>query len=187
MKITQARVKELFDYNPETGECIRKAMPNRASAAKRLIGKPAGYMSNQGYYNVKVDGRCYRLHRLIWLWVYGYLPEGDLDHINRIRSDNRISNLRESSRSCNVFNSKKRSDSSAAVRGVCERKEVILGMRYIAYVGIQGRMAVQLRTNDFTEAVAHRLAAEQCLGVSSADGIETEAAAHMSRYLESCV
>lgn len=183
MKLTHARVKELFDYDPETGEL--SYLKNR-NGSQRSVTKRAGYRSNQGYLDIKVDGKSYRLHRVVWLWVHGYFPEGDLDHINRVRDDNRLSNLRESSRSCNVFNSKKRADSPALIRGVCECRDTITEPKFLAYIGLNRKVNGLMRTSDFTEAVAHRFAAEQCLGVSSADEIETEAAAYMRRYLESC-
>jgi hypothetical protein len=57
-------------------------------------------------------------HRLAWLWVYGEWPTEDLDHINRNREDNRISNLRLASRSENMANTCGRKDNALACRGV---------------------------------------------------------------------
>ena len=186
MRLTQDRVRELFDYDPETGTLTRIALPGRWCKTVQTSRRPAGYMSNQGYYNVKIDGKSYRAHRVIWLWVYGYFPEGDLDHINRVRSDNRLSNLRESSRSCNVFNSNKRTDSEVKVRGVAERRDRAGGVRYTATIGVRGVSVRQVTTEDFIEAVAHRLAAEQCLGVYELAGIDTDASSYIKEYLRAC-
>lgn len=53
---------------------------------------------------ISVDKQIYRAHRLAWLYMYERWPKGDTDHINRIRSDNRLANLREASRGENMSN-----------------------------------------------------------------------------------
>jgi hypothetical protein len=111
--LTQARVRELFDYR-EDGELIRKV--NVARCAR--IGDVAGYLNNIGYKVTKVDGKSYLNHRLIWLWHHGYLPEHGLDHIDRNKVNNRIENLREVSHSCNMRNCKIAKNNSSGVTGV---------------------------------------------------------------------
>jgi hypothetical protein len=54
-----------------------------------------------GYVQIKISGKLYHAHRLAWLYVYGYMPEKEIDHINRIRDDNRIANLREATSQLN--------------------------------------------------------------------------------------
>jgi hypothetical protein len=71
-----------------------------------------------GYMQLGLHGKNYFIHRLAWFYVYGYFPEGDIDHINRERADNRIANLREVSRSCNVKNAPVRKDCKSGIRGV---------------------------------------------------------------------
>ena len=82
--ITQTALKKIFFINPETGEC------------RRLDGRPTGSRSQKGYLRTSITGREYRIHRLVWLWVHGEHPrEGmTIDHINGVKTDNRISNLR---------------------------------------------------------------------------------------------
>lgn len=82
--ITQAELKKLFFINPETGEC------------RRRDGRKTGSLTQKGYLRTNVLGREYRVHRLIWLWVHGEHPPENMtiDHINGVKTDNRIGNLR---------------------------------------------------------------------------------------------
>jgi hypothetical protein len=111
--LTQARVRELFDYR-EDGELIRKV---RTSSRAR-VGDVAGCPDGHGYKVTRVEDKLYSNHRLIWLLHHGYFPEHQIDHINRIRTDNRIENLREVSQVCNSRNCKQRTDCSSGVTGV---------------------------------------------------------------------
>ncbi len=166
-EVSYERVRELFDYNPETGEVTRlkTTKPSTGQSVRsKLVGKVVRSMS-KGYLNVKIDGYPYRLHRIIWLWYYGSFPEHDIDHINRDRADNRIDNLREVSRPCNVHNGKVRSDTSTGITGVSkstDRKGRVIFRSHIEYKG-RVKHNFLIDSYDFVEAVAHRLAAEQCL------------------------
>lgn len=64
-----------------------------------------GSKDKDGYVILKIKGRQYKAHRLIFAMFNGRLPKEEIDHINRNRSDNRIENLRECNRSENVMNS----------------------------------------------------------------------------------
>jgi len=109
-------VRELFNYDPETGRLTHKA---RRKAVK--LGRQVGCPDNYGYLvaSVTTHGkkRTYKVHRLIWLYVYGTWPEGVIDHINGDRSDNRLSNLRDVSPQRN-------SQNSLAGRGVSQYRGV---------------------------------------------------------------
>jgi hypothetical protein len=83
-------VRDLLDYDPETG-----IVTYRKDYYKCRKGSTAGYRTDRGYLRIKIEGKHYRLHRVIWLWMYGTFPENTIDHINRVKSDNRISNLRD--------------------------------------------------------------------------------------------
>lgn len=69
------------------------------------VGDRAGSFLIDGYRQVRVKGKQYREHHLVWLWHHGYLPK-ELDHINCVRDDNRIENLRECTRAQNMQNRK---------------------------------------------------------------------------------
>lgn len=82
--ITKDNVKELFDYDQNTGNLIR-----------RSTGRKADSPQSKGYLKVNYKGAIYASHRIVWLWNYGAWPEDDIDHINHVRTDNRIANLRD--------------------------------------------------------------------------------------------
>jgi hypothetical protein len=98
--VTQNRLKELLNYSVETGLFKWKIAHSRRVHA----GDVAGSLSPKGYILIGVDGCVYRAHRLAWLYVYGEFPKLYIDHINRIKTDNRIENLRDVSISVNNEN-----------------------------------------------------------------------------------
>ena len=98
--LTQARLKELLHYDPETGTFTWRL--RRGPAAP---GASAGTLHRRtGYLVIKVDGRQYLAHRLAFLYMTGQWPPDDTDHINRMKTDNRWRNLRAATRSQNVGN-----------------------------------------------------------------------------------
>lgn len=110
-----SRVRALFYYNPETGSITW--------AVRRFgvrYGSEAG-TDHKGYKRVKIDSKLILAHRLAWAIHYGVWPSEELDHINRNRSDNRIANLRESSRSGNMVN-RAYPKGSSGVTGVSKHK-----------------------------------------------------------------
>lgn len=89
--VTRERLMELLDYNPATGEFVWRKY--RGGHAKK--GATAGAYDTHGYRQILIDKHPYRAHRLAWLYVYGVWPEQTIDHINGVRDDNRIENLRD--------------------------------------------------------------------------------------------
>ena len=116
--MTQDELKALFFYDPETGIFIRRKW--RSSNA--LPGSPAGSVQNKGYIVIWVDGRRYMAHRLAWVYVYGEWPDKQVDHINGVKSDNRIANLRLASNAENQQNLKPTSANKSGVIGVMWHK-----------------------------------------------------------------
>lgn len=97
----QKTLKGIYDY--EDGFLIRKYTTNH----KSLIGTKVGYKSTKGYLECKIGKSKYQVHRLIWIWHYGDIPEGMLiNHINEIKDDNRIDNLELSTNRYNTSYSK---------------------------------------------------------------------------------
>lgn len=85
----------------------------------RLDRKNAnGTYDKDGYLIMKVKGKNYKAHRLVYLFHYGRMPKENIDHINRVRDDNRIENLRECSQLENVRNTFRKRNSVTGVIGV---------------------------------------------------------------------
>jgi len=72
----------------------------------RYAGTAAGSLDTKGYLAIKVNGRLYRAHRLAWILHYGEWPSDEVDHINGIRDDNRIANLRIATHQQQAWNMK---------------------------------------------------------------------------------
>jgi hypothetical protein len=77
-----------------------------------------GGLSPKGYHRIGVDRKRYLTHRLVWLYVYGAWPKGEVDHINRNNSDNRLANLRDVSPSENQHNRGTPINNSSGYAGV---------------------------------------------------------------------
>jgi hypothetical protein len=99
---TQERLKELLGYDPETGIFTWK----NPLSTKIKPGTVAGTLRSDGYVKIKINSISYFAQRLAWLYEYGLDPcELEIDHINHDKSDNRIINLRTSTRQQNQRNS----------------------------------------------------------------------------------
>jgi hypothetical protein len=105
-QLTAERLRELLIYAPETGRFYWRA--SRGSAA---AGTEAGNADRDGYRVICIAGVRHFAHRLAWLHVHGEHPSREIDHRNGNRADNRIANLRESSRVQNARNATRRNPS----------------------------------------------------------------------------
>ena len=160
--ITQKQLKEVLKYDPKTGIFVWIA----GRGNRMRSGDIAGGVKTNGYIEIKIDGKPYKAHRLAWLYVYGYFPENQIDHKNRIRAANKISNLREASRQCNLRNSKIRKDNKSGVRGVTWKHANKKWQAAIRINGIDIYLGVH---KDLEEAACVRLAAEQAEGWEGCD------------------
>ncbi|MBV5309274.1 HNH endonuclease [Chromatium okenii] len=129
--ITQERLHELFLIH-EDGELIRRV----STSPKNKAGNMAGCV-DCGYKRVVVDGKNYRVHRLIWMMTHGKFPVDMIDHINGNKLDNRILNLREANQQQNQQNSiKARANNKLGLIGVSRHKKC---KRFRADIMISGK------------------------------------------------
>jgi hypothetical protein len=112
--ITQEMVKALFNYDPLTGIF---------TWAKKRSGYQIGQETGSrcirtGYVKLQVYGKRYLAHRIAWLYVHGKLPTHSIDHINRLKHDNRIENLRDVPHVVNSANTGARKKARYNLKGV---------------------------------------------------------------------
>ncbi len=111
IELTQKRLKELLHYDPDTG--IFTWLIDYKTKGRVSCEVLPHY--NQGYACIHLDGKQRKMHRLAFLYMEGEFPTDCVDHINRVRNDNKWSNLRHASRSVNNHNTK----NNNKVIGVC--------------------------------------------------------------------
>ena len=115
--LTVEVLKANVSYNPATGIFTRvKNHPKR----KYIAGSVTGVPRPDGYVQVMIEGKIFLAHRLAWLYVHGVMPEHYVDHINGVKNDNRIENLRDVKQGVNLQNQKraKRNRVSSDLLGV---------------------------------------------------------------------
>lgn len=117
--ITQSRLKEVINYDPETGIFTWKVSFGTGSAH---VGGVAGSVQ-RGYRSIKIDRKAYRAANLAWLYMTGEFPPRLVDHKNTIRDDNKFANLRLATNSENQFNLNKMSHNTSGFKGVHRLKD----------------------------------------------------------------
>tara|TARA_R110000868_G_scaffold346134_1_gene607167 strand:- start:91 stop:630 length:540 start_codon:yes stop_codon:yes gene_type:complete len=133
MIIDQNVLKTYLKYFPETGDFMWLG-----NARKDKKFTEAGCVTEQGYIKITIKRKGYKAHRLAWLYVYGYLPNGPIDHINNVRIDNRICNLRVVSTQDNVRNSVvRKAKKSGLLKGVTYYKQK--SDKFVAQIRFEGR------------------------------------------------
>jgi hypothetical protein len=129
--ITQLKLQEMFEYRQD-GSLIHRHTVQGGKQKGAVAGSP----HNAGYRQICIDRKKYLLHRLIWCYHYGEIPN-QIDHINGKRSDNRIENLRECSYSQNHGNKRINKNNTTGYKGVFLDKRDGFWFVYVAhqYVG----------------------------------------------------
>lgn len=154
MKLTQARLKELLHYDPETG-LFTRLIPGGGTAK---VGQIAGTISkHDGRRRIDVNAKKYLSSRLAWFYMEGYWPEYQVDHENRIRHDDRWNNLRHISQQCNVRNRNISKNNKSGITGVFWFKR---DQKWAAQIKVSNKQINLGYYSDFDDAVRTRWNAE---------------------------
>lgn len=152
-ELTQAQVRELFNYDPDTGLFTRL----KTTGPRGQVGDTAGCDGGSGYILVMISGSKHRIHRLAFLYMTGSWPTAQVDHINGLRDDNRWSNLREVSNTENAQNQKRRCTNTSGTTGVSWNKSK---NKWCAYLAVTGKRMYLGMFASLDEAIASRAAAD---------------------------
>lgn len=122
-------------------------------------GSKAGYKMKTGYLSVSSNLKSQLVHRIIWEMHHGKIPDGmQIDHINHIRDDNRIENLRLVSNQENHKNISMQSNNTSGITGVYWHKAA---KKWMASIKIDGKMRYLGLFSDINSAAKARLSAEK--------------------------
>lgn len=111
-KITQDYLHQVFDY--VDGHLIWKMKVG----PRVKVGEKCGHLRKDGYVQIIFQRKVYSAHRLIWFYVYGVWPKEEVDHIDGNKSNNKIENLRDVTKSQNQQNRKKTKSNTSGWKGV---------------------------------------------------------------------
>ena len=147
--VKQNLLMDLFNYSPESGVFTRL----KSDSNRWPIGVAVGSDNSGKYKQIFINGKNHMAHRMAWLYVYGSMPDGHIDHINGIRHDNRICNLRVVTRTENNRNRCINKNNTSGVNGVswCKRTE-----SWLVTICINSKMKYLGRFKDKSEAIKKR-------------------------------
>lgn len=164
--MSQEELKSYLAYNKNTG--VFTWARNRYKVKK---GDVAGCLNKgKGYIEIQINRRIYNAHRLAWLYVYGEMPTKQIDHINHIRNDNRLSNLREVSPSTNSKNRSASKLNTSTRTGVYFRSDT---NKWRADITVEYKRINLGSFKDFEDAVDAREKAEIKYGFHKNHGQES--------------
>ena len=149
--LTQEHLKSVLHYNQLTGVFAWVSSPRNG-----WIGKRAGNSMKSCYVNIGVCGVLYLAHRLAFLYMKGSIPK-EVDHINRVRSDNSWCNLREVTHSENCKNMPEYQNNKSGITGVHYNRQ---NAKWYAYINIDRKKINIYYGDDFFEACCARKSAE---------------------------
>jgi len=156
--MTQGLLKEILLYCPLTGQFIWKI---NANTKHSRIGAIANTLNKDGYIIIGYKNKKYKAHRLAWLYMYGKLPKEQIDHINHIRTDNRMYNLREVTSAENQKNRTMSKNNNSSVMGVNWHYR---DKRWRAFISVDKKYIHLGNFIEFHEAVNARKNAEVLYG-----------------------
>lgn len=135
LKLSHKELIRWVRYDKHTGKMYRIRRIHPRTKKEYEIDKEVVSANNRGYRWLNILGEIYLVHRLVFLYMTGSHPKGEVDHINGDRQDNRWCNLRDSNSASNSRNQGVRKDSTSGIRGVTYSK---LSGKWVARISNRG-------------------------------------------------
>lgn len=161
-------VRRFLEFSPETGVVTFKEDVGRFGRVKK--GAVAGCLDVHGYLQVNIKGRVLKVHRVAWFLHTGSWPIGQIDHVNHIRTDNRIFNLRVVDNAENHKNRPRQINNTSGVVGVTFVDRV---KKYRVYITVGGRQKAIGYFDRLEDARKAREAANKTFGYHQNHGAES--------------
>jgi len=155
--ITQNELKEVLNYDPETGVFTWLTSPGNRVAIGGAAGSACKVTCGKSYQRIMYKNIPYYAHRLAWLYVYGSFPEKDIDHIDGNGLNNKIDNLRAVTHQENGRNRRQSSANTSGCTGVTFYKR---DKKWYSHICINGKMINLGFYIDWSDAVCARKSAE---------------------------
>lgn len=182
LELARRYLRSVYSYDENSGVVAWKRRPVEDFKTERawkiwnarFPGTVAGNLTEDGYIDLSIGESRMPAHRIIWLLVYGEMPD-QIDHINGIRSDNRLSNIRAVDNKTNLKNQSLRATNKSGVMGVVQRSYG----SWRAEIGVDGKRINLGTFIDKQDAIAARLKAERRYGFHENHG-RPKAAASVS-------
>ena len=149
-ELTQELISKVIKYDPLSGTLIRISNLHSKSV---VPNSRAGYLKKSGYRGISLFGKTYAEHHLAWFIHYGVWPTGQIDHINQVRDDNRIANLREVTKAENARNRSRNPNSKLGEHGIWFNQRTF---KYVAEITFNGKKVYQKSFDDIDEAIKER-------------------------------
>ena len=160
LELRYEEVARLFTYDRETGVLYWRIKNHNSIRRNYVAGSSKG--TRDGYRLVHVKGKIYKEHRIIMMLCFGHIPENaEIDHINHVRNDNRLVNLRFATQGENLKNQSVSSKSTTGVTGVYFSKS---RNKFIAQIKVNRQVHYLGCYDTLEEAAAARLEAEKLYG-----------------------
>jgi hypothetical protein len=172
MDLPPALIQDMFRYEPDGRVYRNYSLGGRCRPITNPVGNPDG----GGHLRLKYKGRSYSIHRIVWIMHHGPIPTDlEIDHINRIRTDNRIENLRAVTHLENCWNQSNRIDNTTGTSGVQWNGQIMMWTARLAILHVKNIYLGSFKTKE--EAIAARRAAEVCMRFhfKGKASVETEA------------
>ena len=162
--MNQEILHELMRLDSPTGLLYWRERPsNRVD-----MSKPAGCINpGTGYRQIQLKSTVYLSHRLVWLYIHGCWPTNQIDHINGVRDDNRLENLRDVTRQENQRNRAKSTNNTSGHTGVYWNKAAD---KWHSRIKIDGKYNNLGLYADLQDAIDVRKAAEKQYGFHTNHG-----------------